>query len=166
MTEIVRIIANILVVLLASYLLVSFYILLKRRANSVTQLEKSILKDGATIVKVNINDKLYNFLVDTGADKCIIDESIVKNCPHETLPITSQIMVGNGDIVNMPNVKLKFKFDGHNEEFEETFAVTKFPNDKEEINALNSVWGVIGTIHLLKTHSVIDFNTLQIYQMK
>lgn len=112
------------------------------------------------------NDIKLNFLLDTGANRSIINEGHLEKCDHRDLQAGNSLsgldgierMVCNTEIVLVYNKKL------YKEVFQVSDMSTIFDRIKEETGA--TIHGILGNSFFNAYKYVIDFDTLVAYSKK
>lgn len=120
-------------------------------------IKESLDKTGIPFVKVMINNKDFNFMVDTGASNCYIDDNIISDFNCEKLE-ENNIITASGDIQKSNKVKLQFKVLNLvvNCNFQ-AYDMSKI-NDSYIKHNLPKIDGILGIDFLRTIKANIDFN--------
>ena len=107
------------------------------------------------IIPFNIGKKQYNFLVDTGATKSVINKSFVKDM---NVNKSNEKFCGvDGNYIDSESINLILK--SNNKEYSENFNVLNldrlFKNIKDDTNI--DIVGILGCKFLEKNAFIIDF---------
>ena len=115
------------------------------------------------IITFLVGDKKLNFLLDTGADQCIIDSSVIDNIQHEKLEGEGSLYGVGGAIseVSYVNMALKYKGVEYSDRFQSMDLSPTFGMLKEEHGV--NLHGVLGNSFFQKYKYVIDFDELVAY---
>lgn len=125
-------------------------------------LTDSIGIQGLPIVKIEIENKLYNFLVDTGANECYIDSNVLPTLTMYTVEGNSTYMdaSGNQNEVSIVTVRTKFLDTNINCSMH-SYDMSKV-NEKYTSEGFPVLHGILGTNFLMANKLVIDFSYLSI----
>ena len=112
------------------------------------------------IISFYIGNQKLNFLLDTGSNNSIINESIIETLPHtkkEDTVVTFG-MEGNKVINSYGELKLYYK----NKEFVDDFTIMNLDNAFDQIKQESGVQihGILGNRFFEKYGYVLNFNTL------
>lgn len=112
------------------------------------------------IISFYIGDQKLNFLLDTGSNNSIINESIIETLPHtkkEDTVVTFG-MEGNKVINSYGELKLYYK----NKEFVDDFTIMNLDNAFDQIKQESGVQihGILGNRFFEKYGYILNFNTL------
>jgi len=127
-------------------------------------IEKEIFfETGLSLIKINIYDKDYLFLVDTGANDCIIDTDAVKELgPNIELVETDNMLKGFESNMQLKEVNIPVKVANIDETM--LFSVLSLDNINEYFNEKNGViTGIIGSNFLRYFALIIDFHQLKLW---
>lgn len=115
------------------------------------------------IITFQVGDRKLNFLLDTGADQCIIDSSIIGDIQHEPLEGAGSLYGVGGAVseVSYVNIMLKYKGVEYSDRFQSMDLSPTFGMLKEEHGV--NLHGVIGNSFFQKYKYVIDFDELVAY---
>lgn len=115
------------------------------------------------IITFQVGDRKLNLLLDTGADQCIIDSSIIGDIQHEPLEGTGSLYGVGGVVseVSYVNIMLKYKGVEYSDRFQSMDLSPTFGMLKEEHGV--NLHGVIGNSFFQKYKYVIDFQELVAY---
>ena len=133
-------------------------------SKSKLQFKKDYLNHKLPIVKVFIKDIEFNFLIDTGADTNIINESVYEGTKEEAaVQVGQTVMATASGFVNSKTVNVKFK--AQDSEFFEEFAVMDLTAPFAALLKDNGVQisGILGSRFFNKHKWAIDFDNLVLW---
>lgn len=117
------------------------------------------------VVSFYIDNKLYNFLLDTGSNdshinKELIDKNIIKYSKDET---KSTVIGITGDSVDVNSCIITLKY--NNKEFSNLFLINDMSETFKAIKEESGITlhGILGSKFFEKYKYVIDFNSLEFY---
>lgn len=121
---------------------------------------------GLPIVTFLIDNKKYNFLLDTGANYSVINSSLIDDITHTKIDKQSNVigMEGNAIISNFIDIVLTYK----NKRFQESFQVINmdaaFNKIKKESGV--AICGILGSEFFRRYNYILDFKELIVYSKK
>lgn len=141
------------------------YCELRKQKNSTMSIKESMDLVNLPVVTFENNGNKYNFIIDTGANDSIINESCenILVTPHKSKNIVQGII---GDNKKCHTVTIEFSY--KNMTFETMFNVVDlkalFDTIKEDYGV--TIHGILGTNFLDKYNYIIDFKDYVIYRKK
>ena len=131
-----------------------------------TSFEHSIKLTELPVISFLIGDKIYNFLLDSGADFSIINESSLKEIPHTKCVDKGKVFGLEGNMKDIYFVEITLQL--NNKTYYDKMQVIPMDNAfeiiKEEYGL--TIHGVIGNKFMRKYNFVLDFNNLTVYSKK
>lgn len=117
------------------------------------------------VITFMVGDKKFNFLLDTGANYCIIDSNILNVIEHEPLEMEGTVYgVGGQEIeVEYANIALRYKGVNYSDNFQVVDLSSTFGMLKEDKGV--TLHGVLGNSFFQKYKYVIDFDELVAYSV-
>lgn len=129
--------------------------------HNIIHFDKGIKTTGLPIISIKINNKDYNFIVDSGANVNVIDALLIKEIQRDLdIKLMESDSVTGLSKEEMQSHECKLSFIIDEEEFTDKFKVVDFSVSAAAIkeNSDVIVSGLIGS-NFLKTHKwQIDFN--------
>lgn len=115
------------------------------------------------IITFTHNKRKFNFLLDTGANKSIINERELFTCDYVKLESTDILMGMDGIERKVTNIVLPISY--KNKSYEEVFQVTDISNTFDEIKKSTgvTVHGILGSNFFQKYKYILDFDELVAY---
>lgn len=121
---------------------------------------------GLPIVTFLIDNKKYNFLLDTGANYSVINSSLIDDITHTKIDKQSSVigMEGNAVISNFIDIILTYK----NKKFQESFQVINMDSAFNKIKKESGVaiCGILGSEFFRRYNYILDFKELIVYSKK
>lgn len=115
------------------------------------------------IITFQVGGKKLNFLLDTGANYCIIDSNLLDTIEHTKLNLEGTVYGAGGVEVKVSYVSIDLKYKGV--DYADMFQVLDLSNTfgmiKEESGV--NLHGVLGNSFFQKYKYVIDFDELVAY---
>ena len=123
--------------------------------------KKIIGKSGLIILPFFIKDEQYNFLIDTGASKSIIDKEFASRFEQKKSKYKVSGFTGNSKSTNIVSLSLRYV----DKYFNNDFVVTDISSVRNEIYKKSNIdiVGVVGNDIIVDNKIVIDFNDKRIY---
>lgn len=117
------------------------------------------------VITFTVGDRKLNFLLDTGANYCIIDSNILDSIEHKTLEIDGTVYgIGGQEIeIGYVNIALKYKGVNYSDDFQVLDLSSTFGMLKEDKGV--TLHGVLGNSFFQKYKYVIDFDELVAYSV-
>ena len=110
------------------------------------------------IITFSNNNRLFNFLIDTGASYSVIDSAILDEFDYKVIEDAKGTTYGiDGNLVNVSYILANLKLG--NNEFKEAFQVMRVPafdNLKEKNNII--IVGILGSVFLDRYNFMVDFS--------
>lgn len=118
---------------------------------------------GVPIVTFKNNNKKFNFILDTGASKSVIDSNILNKLEYNELDVQSSVFGMEGNTIKCSFVDVPLYYHGceFNEEFQSVNMKQTFDQVKSEFGV--QVVGILGSSFLSKYDYVLDFDKLVAY---
>lgn len=144
----------------------AIYDYIKNRRYEQISIRESLNLTGNPIIMLENNGKILNFVVDTGANKSMIDSTVLQECNYKKLNKKTNNIGIEGKAEALNNIQMNLK--GRKSEYVEEFNVTDLSTVVEHIknNTGVTIHGLIGTPFLTKYNYVLDFEELVIYSKK
>lgn len=141
------------------------YIIHPKSYNKISFKETLDLTD-LPIVTFEQNGNKINFLLDTGANRSVINKAILPNYTYTELGANNTLSGLDGIKRVVDNINMNINYG--DAVFEETFQVSDlspvFDSIKQETGA--TLHGILGNAFFQKYKYVIDFNSLMFYSRK
>lgn len=165
---IVNLICNLvlLAILVVFVILYIVYIVkVGKRSNCISFKESMDLTELPIITFYN-NTKKLNFLLDTGANVCVINHKDLDNLSYKSIEDTSVVFGMNGESIEVGMVTIDLLKDDvvYTGEFQVIDMSNAFDKVKAESGV--TVHGVLGTRFFEKYKYVLDFDKLAAYSIK
>ena len=125
--------------------------------NRTIPFDSSYEDSGLPVVTLTNNNKEFNFLVDTGANQCVLNERHLEEIEHEVLEGTGTMFGMEGNIQQVTYVKVELSKE--DTVFKIPFQVINIDNafGRVEKDYGITIHGVLGTQFLEKYKSKINF---------
>ena len=151
---------GILIVVVILAIIVNTINIIRNKNNVEISFKEFLDLTDLPIISFYIGDQKLNFLLDTGSNNSIINESIIETLPHtkkEDTVVTFG-MEGNKVINSYGELKLYYK----NKEFVDDFTIMNLDNAFDQIKQESGVQihGILGNRFFEKYGYVLNFNTL------
>lgn len=131
-------------------------------------LEKMSFKESMDLTELPVitfhnNGNKLNFLLDTGANKCVINKSIISNLDYTKINKTASVYGMDGNSVDVSFISMNFSYKKkiYSSEFQVIDMQAAFDNIKKESGV--TVNGIIGSAFFEKYKYVLDFSELIVY---
>lgn len=110
--------------------------------------------------------KKFNFLLDTGATKSVIDSNVLSDFHHEKIDSTGVLWGMEGNTINVSYIKASLSY--KDKFYEEDFQVVDMSDSFGKVKAESGVTlsGILGNSFFVKYQYVLDFNSLIAYSKK
>lgn len=155
---------GIVLILLLFFTLFSKIYLEKNKKKTILTFNKSSIKGfNFPIVTFYHNKKPVNFLVDSGSDKCIIDENVLNIFKYKKLSIKGTVSGVNNENIEVYYVRITLHDKDCKKCFTDAFQVIPiptFPEIEKEFNL--KISGILGGTFLKKYATIIDYTTSSI----
>ena len=118
---------------------------------------------GVPIVTFKNNNKKFNFILDTGASKSVIDSNALSKLEYSELNAHSTVFGMEGNAVKCSFVDVPLYYHGYefNEEFQSVDMKQTFDQVKAEFGV--QVVGILGSSFLSKYDYILDFDKFVAY---
>lgn len=118
------------------------------------------------IITFSVNNKKYNFLLDTGANYSVINKKVLRSIKHEKSPIKGTIygLEGNEQPVEYVDIVLSYKGNEFTESMQVVDMSAAFGNIKKESGV--NLHGILGSLFFQKYKYIIDFKEFVAYSKK
>ena len=125
--------------------------------NNTISFDPSYEESGLPVITLTNNDKEFNFLVDTGANLCVLNESHLGEIGHEPLEGTGTMFGMEGNVQNVTYVKVELA--RGKRVFKIPFQVVNIDNafKRVELDYGITIHGVLGTQFLDKNKVKVNF---------
>ena len=152
----------VLIVILAAIILNGIESYNKKNESKMSFME-GINLTGLPIVSFKIDDKVYNFLLDTGSDLSVINSTVLNKLTNTLVNKKCSIsgMEGNSQEVGFTRIKLSYKNISFEEEFQTVNMDAAFNNIKQNYGV--SIIGILGSEFFRRNKYVLDFKDLIAY---
>ena len=155
----------ILLVIIVGGILSVTYIVRKSKADKISFLESFHLT-GFPILTFLVGEHKVNFLLDSGANGCSIDESVLEYIPHKKASYKQHQHYVGGESKLLEACELTFHYRDH--EYKGDFLIGDY---SEHFNAIKSstgvtIHGIIGTDFFSSYNYVLDFAEMVAYSKK
>ncbi len=129
---------------------------------TLADMSKNIAGAKYPLLTCKNNDLELTFLVDTGADKSIINKGSLVSIEHKECGGKAIIMTGSSDVI-ATNCTIKLATSLY--EGEEEFRVLNIGSQCCQLSTMTGKWisGVIGMDYLMKHNIILDFKNNKIY---
>lgn len=144
-----------------------FYYSLKRKKDyEFMSFLESINLTELPIVTFNVGSSKLNFLLDTGCNVSIINESVLKHIEYNKLSSTSAVFGLEGVITQcaLCRINLTYKNNNYIEDFQILDIDRTIANIKKESGV--NVHGMLGTAFFKRYKSILDFSEFKAYFKK
>lgn len=162
MTEIIAISVLILIIIVN----IIIYKCLNKKYQEMS-FQESFDLVGLPVITFKQKNNKFNFLLDTGANKSIINSEIVSSFQHKNSSIADAScfgMEGNKIQTSYINADVSYKGNTFNEDFQVIDMSAAFNNVKSEYGV--TIHGILGSGFMNKYQYVLDFETLIAYSKK
>jgi len=155
-----------LVISIILILIILEYILWSTNKTDKISFKDSIKLTDLPIITFYNNDQELSFLLDTGANRSIIDISVLKECHYKRLEDCNKLtgLDGVEHVVNNVEMILHHGDKTYSEVFQIQDMSGVFDDIKKETSV--PVHGILGNTFFAKYKYVIDFNSLAVYTKK
>lgn len=115
------------------------------------------------LVKINIENQSFCFLVDTGASASCIDQNVLQQLAIETTPIAFQIASANAHFTDSCKTQpINISLGQYQTKREFVSMDMQFINQALAQQSVEPVFGIMGADWLISENAVIDFVTKQL----
>ena len=118
------------------------------------------------IVTFTNNSKKFNFLLDTGASKSIINKTVLEELEYERLNKETSLYGSEGNRQTVPFIKMSVGYRDryYEEEFQVVDMSSAFGNLKSDYGV--NLHGILSSTFFQKYKYILDFDALIAYSMK
>ena len=114
------------------------------------------------IINLTNNNKVFNFIVDTGATISIVDSNVLNNFEYDKMNTIGDAYGIDGNKVPVSYVKMKLGLEGVS--FMEAFQVMRMPAfDNIKQTEGFDIAGILGSTFLDRYNFILDFKELVMY---
>lgn len=111
-------------------------------------------------------NKKLNFILDTGSDKNVVDESVLNEIEHEKLESANPLtLTGVGGVVEVKICRIPFQNQDDHTTYKPTFLVTDLKDQFDSLEDTHGIkiHGMLGSLFLKEHNLVLDFTNLTAY---